>query len=139
MLVSPAFAQDAAGAAGGTAAVVMQILPLVLIFAVFYFLLIRPQQKKQREHRELLQKLKRGDRVVIPSTVCCGNCSYCRAGYTAQCDDANPNGPAAGTVFFGGPEQAGGLDGLQAEYARVPFAYDSLIKLPESVTDDRRS
>ena len=86
-----------------------------------------------------VRNLKRGDRVVIPSTVSCGNCSYCRAGYTAQCDDANPNGPAAGTVFFGGPEQAGGLDGLQAEYARVPFAYDSLIKLPESVTDDRRS
>ncbi len=62
MLVSPAFAQDAA--AGGTAAVVMQVLPLVLIFAVFYFLLIRPQQKKQREHRELLGKLKRGDRVL---------------------------------------------------------------------------
>ena len=63
MLVSPAFAQDAA-AAGGTAAVLMQVLPLVLIFGVFYFLLIRPQQKKQREHRELLTKLKRGDRVL---------------------------------------------------------------------------
>jgi preprotein translocase subunit YajC len=62
MLISPAFAQDA-GAAGGMA-VVMQVLPLVLIFGVFYFLLIRPQQKKQREHRELLQKLKRGDRVL---------------------------------------------------------------------------
>jgi preprotein translocase subunit YajC len=61
MLVSPAFAQDAAG---GSAAVLMQILPLILIFGVFYFLLIRPQQKKQREHRELLQKLKRGDRVL---------------------------------------------------------------------------
>ena len=63
MLVSPAFAQDAA-VAGGTAAVFMQVLPLVLIFGVFYFLLIRPQQKKQREHRELLTKLKRGDRVL---------------------------------------------------------------------------
>ena len=67
MLVSPAFAQDAA--AGGTAAVVMQVLPLVLIFAVFYFLLIRPQQKKQREHRELLTKLKRGDRVLTAGGV----------------------------------------------------------------------
>ena len=61
MFISQAFAQDAA--AGGTAAVFMQILPLVLIFGVFYFLLIRPQQKKQREHRELLQKLKRGEPV----------------------------------------------------------------------------
>jgi threonine dehydrogenase-like Zn-dependent dehydrogenase len=84
-----------------------------------------------------VRNLKRGDRVVIPSTVNCGNCSYCRAGYTAQCDDANPNGPSAGTVFYGGPEQAGGLDGLQAEYARVPFAYESLVKLPDHVTDDQ--
>ena len=61
MLISPAFAQDAAG---GGAAVIMQMLPLILIFGVFYFLLIRPQQKKQREHRELLGKLKRGDRVL---------------------------------------------------------------------------
>jgi threonine dehydrogenase-like Zn-dependent dehydrogenase len=44
-----------------------------------------------------------GDRVVIPSTICCGVCSYCRAGYTSQCDNANPNGPAAGKSFFGGP------------------------------------
>jgi threonine dehydrogenase-like Zn-dependent dehydrogenase len=84
-----------------------------------------------------VRNLKRGDRVVIPSTVNCGNCSYCRAGYTAQCDDANPNGLSAGTVFYGGPEQAGGLDGLQAEYARVPFAYESLVKLPDHVTDDQ--
>lgn len=84
-----------------------------------------------------VRNLKRGDRVVIPSTVGCGNCSYCRTGYTAQCDDANPMGPTAGTVFFGGPEQAGGLDGLQAEYARVPFAYHNLIKLPDHVSDDQ--
>ena len=84
-----------------------------------------------------VRNLKRGDRVVIPSTVGCGDCSYCRAGYSAQCDDANPQGPTAGTVFFGGPEAAGGLDGLQAEYARVPFAYHNLIRLPDHVTDDQ--
>ncbi|MCE7082442.1 alcohol dehydrogenase catalytic domain-containing protein [Streptomyces sp. ST2-7A] len=56
-----------------------------------------------------------GDRVVIPFTVACGVCGYCRAGYHAQCDNANPGGRRAGTVFFGGPEAAGGLDGLQAE------------------------
>jgi preprotein translocase subunit YajC len=60
MLISPAYAQDAAG---GTA-VLMQLLPLLLIFVVFYFLLIRPQQKKMKEHRGMLQALKRGDRVV---------------------------------------------------------------------------
>jgi len=61
MLISPAFAQDAAG---GTAAVLMQIAPLILIFGVFYFLLIRPQQKKMREMKAMLSSLKRGDRVV---------------------------------------------------------------------------
>src|ERR1700744_1280966 len=63
MLISPAYAQDAAGFSGlcgnGT-----QFLPLVLIFVVFYFLLIRPQQQKQKEARAMLSALKRGDRVV---------------------------------------------------------------------------
>ncbi|MER7174839.1 alcohol dehydrogenase catalytic domain-containing protein [Streptomyces mesophilus] len=76
-----------------------------------------------------------GDRVVVPSTVACGVCSYCRAGYFAQCDHANPAGRRGGTTFFGGPEAAGGLDGLQAEYARVPFAHVGLVPLPESVDD----
>jgi preprotein translocase subunit YajC len=62
MLISPAYAQDAA--AGGGMALVMQILPLLLIFVVFYFLLIRPQQKRQKEHRTMLAGLKRGDRVL---------------------------------------------------------------------------
>jgi threonine dehydrogenase-like Zn-dependent dehydrogenase len=48
-----------------------------------------------------------GDRVVIPSTIGCGRCVYCRAGYYAQCDVANPNGPDAGTSFYGGPESTG--------------------------------
>ena len=42
-----------------------------------------------------VRNLKAGDRVVIPSTIACGSCSYCRAGYHAQCDHANPNGPRA--------------------------------------------
>ncbi|NKC34457.1 preprotein translocase subunit YajC [Falsiroseomonas selenitidurans] len=61
MFISPAYAQDAAG---GTGAVVMQLLPLILIFAVFYFLLIRPQQKKMKEHRAMLGGLKRNDKVI---------------------------------------------------------------------------
>ncbi|MBW6399764.1 preprotein translocase subunit YajC [Roseomonas sp. HJA6] len=60
--ISVAHAQDAA--AGGAAGIVMQIMPLVLIFVVFYFLLIRPQQKKMKDHREMLTQLKRNDRVV---------------------------------------------------------------------------
>lgn len=60
MLISPAYAQDAAGMFGSAT----QFLPLVLIFVVFYFLLIRPQQQKQKETRSMLSALKRGDRVV---------------------------------------------------------------------------
>jgi threonine dehydrogenase-like Zn-dependent dehydrogenase len=78
-----------------------------------------------------------GDRVVIASTIACGACSYCRAGYYSQCDTANPNGPSAGTAFFGGPKDTGPFQGLQAEYARIPFANVGMVKLPEAVTDDR--
>ncbi len=60
MFVSPAFAQ--AGGEGGTGFVAL--LPLVLIFVVFYFLLIRPQQKKQKQHKVMLGAIRRGDRVV---------------------------------------------------------------------------
>src|SRR3982751_1578600 len=65
-----------------------------------------------------VRNLKKGDRVVIPSTIACGSCSYCRAGYYSQCDNANPNGPQAGTAFFGGPALTGPFHGLQAEFAR---------------------
>jgi threonine dehydrogenase-like Zn-dependent dehydrogenase len=80
--------------------------------------------------------LKVGDRVLIPSTIACGTCSYCRAGYHAQCDNANPHGKSAGTAFFGGPEGSGPFDGLQAEKARIPFAHVGLVKLPDEVSDD---
>jgi threonine dehydrogenase-like Zn-dependent dehydrogenase len=84
---------------------------------------------------EDVRNLEVGDRVVIPSTVACGSCSYCRAGYFAQCDNANPNGP--GTAFFGGPKEASGFDGLQAERARIPYANVGLVKLPDEVSDDQ--
>lgn len=61
MFVSPAWAQ---GAGGGGLDGLGGLLPLVLIFVVFYFLLIRPQQKKAKEHREVLANLRRGDRIV---------------------------------------------------------------------------
>lgn len=60
MFISPAFAQGVGGGDGGIAS----LLPLVLIFAVFYFLLIRPQQKRAKEHREMLSAVRRGDKVV---------------------------------------------------------------------------
>jgi threonine dehydrogenase-like Zn-dependent dehydrogenase len=84
-----------------------------------------------------VRNLRLGHRVVIPSTIGCGSCSYCRAGYYAQCDVANPNGSQAGTAFFGGPEPSGPFDGMQAELVRVPFANVGLVKLPDEVTDDQ--
>lgn len=84
-----------------------------------------------------VRNLKVGDRVLIPSTIACGYCSYCRDGYYAQCDYANPNGPAAGTAFFGGPAMSGPFNGLQAEKARVPFAQVNLVKLPNEVSDEQ--
>jgi threonine dehydrogenase-like Zn-dependent dehydrogenase len=84
-----------------------------------------------------VRNLEVGDRVVIASTIGCGACSYCRAGYTAQCDVANPNGSLAGTAFFGGPAPSGPFHGLQAELARVPFAHVTAIKLPDVVSDDQ--
>jgi preprotein translocase subunit YajC len=60
MLISPAYAQDASSMLGSATS----FLPLVLIFAVFYFLLIRPQQQKQKESRAMISAIKRGDRVV---------------------------------------------------------------------------
>lgn len=86
---------------------------------------------------EDVRNLQVGDRVVIPSTIACGNCSYCRAGYYAQCDDANPNGKQAGTAFFGGPANSGSFHGLQAEKARIPYANVGLVKLPPEITDDQ--
>lgn len=62
MLISTAYAQGAGGMFDQNA--LIQFLPLVLIFVVFYFLLIRPQQQKQKQHRSMLDTLRRGDRVV---------------------------------------------------------------------------
>lgn len=62
MFITPAYAQ-AAGGAGGAAAFA-QFIPLVLIFAIMYFLLIRPQQKKLKDHQAMVGALRRGDLVV---------------------------------------------------------------------------
>ena len=62
MPISTAYAQAAGGGAAGFD--LISLMPLVLIFVVFYFLLIRPQQKKMKAHRELIGALKRGDKVL---------------------------------------------------------------------------
>lgn len=63
MFITPAFAQ-AAGAPAGAGDFIGMVLPLVLIMGVFYFLLIRPQQKKMKEHQAMLSKVTKGDTVV---------------------------------------------------------------------------
>ncbi len=60
MLVSPAYAQ----AAGGAPSAFTQFVPLILIFAIMYFLLIRPQQKKVKEHAAMVEAVRRGDQIV---------------------------------------------------------------------------
>ena len=62
MPISSAYAQAAGGAPAGFD--LISLMPLVLIFVVFYFLLIRPQQKKMKAHRELIAALKRGDKIL---------------------------------------------------------------------------
>ena len=64
MLISTAYAQTA-GADGGGSGMLIQLLPLVLIFVVFYFLLIRPQAKRAKEHKAMVAALGVGDEVVI--------------------------------------------------------------------------
>lgn len=85
----------------------------------------------------MVRNFRPGDRVVIGSTIACGSCAYCRAGYFAQCDEANPHGKRAGTAFFGGPGPSGPWNGLQAEKARIPYANVGMFKVPDQVADDQ--
>ncbi len=63
MLITPAFAQAAAGA-GDTNSMLMSLLPFALIFVIMYFLILRPQQRKVREHADLVKNIRRGDTVI---------------------------------------------------------------------------
>lgn len=61
MFATPAFAQ---AASGGAASAITSFVPLILIFGIMYFLLIRPQQKKLKDHRKMVDALRRGDQIV---------------------------------------------------------------------------
>ena len=70
MFISTAQAQTApAPAAGGTESTLFSLLPLVLMFVVLYFIMIRPQMKKQKEHKAMIEALAKGDEVVIAGGV----------------------------------------------------------------------
>jgi threonine dehydrogenase-like Zn-dependent dehydrogenase len=87
-------------------------------------------------------KIKVGDRVVVPFTISCGSCFFCRRGLWSCCDNTNPNANLGETMFghstagiFGYSHLTGGYAGGQAEYLRVPIADVNLQKMPEDFDD----
>jgi threonine dehydrogenase-like Zn-dependent dehydrogenase len=89
-------------------------------------------------------RLKRGDRVVVPFTIACGNCYFCHQQQWSLCDNSNPNAWVAeklygysGSGLFGYSHMYGGYAGGQAEYVRVPFADVGPIKVPDSLSDEQ--
>lgn len=79
--------------------------------------------------------LKKGDRVVIPFNISCGECQFCKNELESQCDNSNHNGEMG--AYYGYSGTAGGYPGAQAEYLRVPYANFTAFKVPEdSEVDD---
>ena len=62
MLISPAYAQAAPAAGGGD--MIMSLLPFVLIFVIMYFLILRPQQRRVKQHQEMVKNIRRGDTII---------------------------------------------------------------------------
>ena len=91
-----------------------------------------------------VNNLKIGDRVVVPFTISCGNCSACQAQMFSLCENSNPNAWVAEKLLghaaagaFGYAHMTGGFAGGQAEYVRVPFADVGPLKVPEELTDEQ--
>ena len=91
-----------------------------------------------------VQKLKKGDRVVVPFTISCGACRMCKMKMFSLCDTSNPNAEIAKKAMghspaglFGYSHMLGGFPGGQAQYLRVPFADVGPIKIPEGLTDEQ--
>ncbi|HJS86063.1 MAG TPA: zinc-dependent alcohol dehydrogenase [Acetobacteraceae bacterium] len=90
------------------------------------------------------KKLKVGDRVVVPFTISCGECFFCKRGFFSGCERSNPNKQMAEKLWghspaglFGYSHLLGGYSGGQAEYLRVPYADVGPIKVPSSLTDEQ--
>ena len=90
------------------------------------------------------EKLKVGDRVVVPFTIACGKCFFCQQQLWSCCDNSNPNYWIAEQLMgsspsglFGYSHMTGGYAGGQAQYARVPFADVGPIKIPEGIPDEK--
>jgi len=91
-----------------------------------------------------VRNLKVGDRVIVPFPIACGHCAHCEAGYTASCENSNPNAYIAEKMLgntssgiYGYSHLTGGFAGGQAEYARIPFADANPFKVPEELTDEQ--
>jgi threonine dehydrogenase-like Zn-dependent dehydrogenase len=91
-----------------------------------------------------VKNLKKGDRVVVPFTIACGNCFFCKRELWSACDNSNPNAGTAemlygfsGSGLFGYSHMMGGYSGGQAEYARVPFADVGPIQIPDELSDEQ--
>jgi threonine dehydrogenase-like Zn-dependent dehydrogenase len=91
-----------------------------------------------------VRNLKKGDRVIVPFPIACGNCFFCTRGLTSCCDNSNPNAWMAEKLYgytasglFGYSHMLGGYAGGQAEYARVPYADVGPFKVPENLTDEQ--
>jgi threonine dehydrogenase-like Zn-dependent dehydrogenase len=88
--------------------------------------------------------LKIGDRVVVPFTISCGSCFFCKREMFSLCDNSNPNAWIAEKMMghspaglFGYSHMTGGYAGGQAEYARVPFADVGPLKVPDGLEDEK--
>jgi threonine dehydrogenase-like Zn-dependent dehydrogenase len=79
-----------------------------------------------------VQKLKKGDHVLVPFTIACGACPFCKQELYSNCHEVNPEATALGG-FFGYGHTAGGYDGGQAEYVRVPYADVSPTIIPQGM------
>jgi len=89
-------------------------------------------------------KLRKGDRVVVPFTISCGECFFCTRGFYSGCERSNPNKEVAEKLWghspaglFGYTHILGGYAGGQAEYLRVPYADVGPIKVPDGITDEQ--
>jgi threonine dehydrogenase-like Zn-dependent dehydrogenase len=91
-----------------------------------------------------VKRLKKGDRVVVPFTICCGQCWFCKTEQWSLCDNTNPNAQillrlygASGAGLYGYSHLYGGYAGGQAEYARVPFADVGPIVIQNGLPDEK--
>ena len=91
-----------------------------------------------------ITNLKIGDRVVVPFTIACGECFFCKRGYYSGCERSNPDREKAAKLWgnspaglFGYSHLLGGYAGGQAEYLRVPYADVGPMKVPEGLTDEQ--